>query len=197
MSNLSALSRDSTYPHSLLPQAAADIPSKIGRGPQVRKGDDKSLIVCWSIMASLTAKRPTALISFAVPGRPIGPWSRRTGAPEASATGRDQTPMLTRLLTGRAATHRDEPIRGGTTLGHPPCLKSWKNPKKHRPIHSVCNLGAGCVRWSDRNQAGGHLFDAFIAEYLPYKGIGTRANARHLRILGFWEARCLSPILTG
>jgi hypothetical protein len=33
-----------------------------------------------------------ACISLAVPGRPIGPWSRRTGAPEASATGRDRNP---------------------------------------------------------------------------------------------------------
>jgi len=31
-----------------------------------------------------------AWIGLAVPGRPIGPWSRRTGAPEASATGRDR-----------------------------------------------------------------------------------------------------------
>src|SRR4029450_9892747 len=30
-------------------------------------------------------------IGLAVPGRPIGPWSRRTGAPEASATGRDRS----------------------------------------------------------------------------------------------------------
>src|SRR5215207_10463875 len=29
-----------------------------------------------------------ACIGLAVPGRPIGPWSRRTGAPEASATRR-------------------------------------------------------------------------------------------------------------
>jgi hypothetical protein len=29
-----------------------------------------------------------------VPGRPIGPWSRRTGAPEASATGRDRSPRV-------------------------------------------------------------------------------------------------------
>jgi hypothetical protein len=55
---------------------------------------------------------------------------------------------------------------------------------------------------SRRQRRGGHrgtglTFDAFIAEYLPYKGVGTRAIARHLRILGFWEARCLSPILTG
>jgi hypothetical protein len=29
-----------------------------------------------------------------VPGRPIGPWSRRTGAPQASATGRDRSPPV-------------------------------------------------------------------------------------------------------
>jgi hypothetical protein len=40
-----------------------------------------------------------ACIGLAVPGRPIGPWSPRTGAPEASATGRDRTPMFTKLLT--------------------------------------------------------------------------------------------------
>jgi hypothetical protein len=32
-----------------------------------------------------------ALIGLAVPGRPIGPWSRRTGAPEASATRWDRS----------------------------------------------------------------------------------------------------------
>jgi hypothetical protein len=32
-----------------------------------------------------------ARIGLAVPGRPIGPWSPRTGAPEASATGRDRS----------------------------------------------------------------------------------------------------------
>jgi hypothetical protein len=31
-------------------------------------------------------------IGLAVPGRPIGPWSPRTGAPESSATGRDRNP---------------------------------------------------------------------------------------------------------
>jgi hypothetical protein len=33
-----------------------------------------------------------ACIGLAVPGRPIGPWSRRTGAPQASATRRDRPP---------------------------------------------------------------------------------------------------------
>jgi hypothetical protein len=51
--------------------------------------------------------------------------------------------MLTRLLTGRAATPRDEPIQAGTTLAHPPCLKAWQNPGEHRPLHRVGNLGPG------------------------------------------------------
>jgi hypothetical protein len=64
-----------------------------------------------------------ACIGLAVPGRPIGPWSRRTGAPEASATGRDRTPMLKRLLTGRVATRRDERIQDGTARRHLSSLK--------------------------------------------------------------------------
>jgi hypothetical protein len=46
-----------------------------------------------------------------VPGRPIGPWSRRTGAPEASATNRD------RALNAHAVAHktiRQLAGRGGT-----------------------------------------------------------------------------------
>jgi hypothetical protein len=35
-----------------------------------------------------------ACIGLAVPGRPIGPWSRRTGAPKASATRRDRSPPV-------------------------------------------------------------------------------------------------------
>jgi hypothetical protein len=44
-------------------------------------------------LGGLVTGRPDAGvdIDLAVPGRPIGPWSRRTGAPEASATGRDRT----------------------------------------------------------------------------------------------------------
>ena len=65
-------------------------------------------------LAAMDTWRPhaTVRIGLAVPGRPIGPWSRRTGAPKASATGRDRPPMLTRLLTGRAATPRDERVQG-------------------------------------------------------------------------------------
>jgi hypothetical protein len=43
-------------------------------------------------VAAMDTWRPHATISIgiAVPGRPIGPWSRRTGALEASATRRDR-----------------------------------------------------------------------------------------------------------
>ena len=59
--------------------------------------------------------------------RPAG---RSLVAEDRSAAGvRDQTgpepPMLTRLLTGRAATPRDERIQGGTTLRRPPSSKAW------------------------------------------------------------------------
>jgi hypothetical protein len=43
------------------------------------------------VQASSSIGHLLAAIDLAVPGRPIGPWSRRTGAPEASATGRDRT----------------------------------------------------------------------------------------------------------
>ena len=48
-----------------------------------------------------------ARIDLAVPGRPIGPWSRRTGAPQASATGR-----------GRAGA---QPGRGLPASDRPTC----------------------------------------------------------------------------
>jgi hypothetical protein len=38
------------------------------------------------------AAHASVRIRLAAPGRPIGPWSRRTQAPEASATGRDANP---------------------------------------------------------------------------------------------------------
>jgi hypothetical protein len=44
-------------------------------------------------LAAMDTWRPhaTVRIGLAVPGRAICPWSRRTGAPQASATGRDRT----------------------------------------------------------------------------------------------------------
>jgi hypothetical protein len=46
-----------------------------------------------------------------VPGRPIGPCSRRTGAPEASATGRDRKDAAapTSRLANDAVVIEDEP----------------------------------------------------------------------------------------
>ena len=50
-----------------------------------------------------------ALIGVAVPGRPIGPWSRRTGAPEASATGWDRATLLRARLGPRLVHTPSEP----------------------------------------------------------------------------------------
>jgi hypothetical protein len=83
------------------------------------------------------------VIGLAVPDRPIGPWPRRTGAPQASATRRDRNPMLTRLLTGRATTPRDERVQDGTTLRHPPSSTAWWSPGAHQEAHRVRNLGPG------------------------------------------------------
>jgi hypothetical protein len=47
-----------------------------------------------------------ACIGLAVPGRPIGPWSRRTGAPEASATDGTGTSDAHGIAHG---TRRDSP----------------------------------------------------------------------------------------
>jgi hypothetical protein len=47
-----------------------------------------------------------AYIGLAVPGRPIGPWSRRTGAPQASATRRDRDPDAQEVAHG---TRHDTP----------------------------------------------------------------------------------------
>jgi len=58
------------------------------------------------------------------------PADRSLVAEDRSAAGvRHQTgpepPMLTRLLTGRATTPRDERVQNGTTLRRPPSLKAW------------------------------------------------------------------------
>src|SRR5215211_5040030 len=83
-------------------------------------------------------------IGLAVPGRP----SRSLVAEDRSAAGvRDRTgpepPMLTRLLTGRATTPRDERVQDGTTLRRPPSVKAWQRPREHRQAHRLRNLGPG------------------------------------------------------
>ena len=58
------------------------------------------------------------------------PADRSLAAEDRSAGGvRDRTepkpPMLTRLLTGRAATPRGERVQDGTTQRHPPSSEAW------------------------------------------------------------------------
>jgi hypothetical protein len=69
----------------------------------------RAAILCTSL--NMTRVVLLAVIGLAVPGRPIGPWSRRTGAPEASATRRDRNPSpltaCSRDLATPAATARD------------------------------------------------------------------------------------------
>ena len=65
-----------------------------------------------------------ALIGLALPGR-SGPWSRRTGAPMAFATGRDRNPDAHEIAHGRAATPRDGRVQDGTTPRHPPSSTAW------------------------------------------------------------------------
>jgi hypothetical protein len=61
-----------------------------------------------------------ACIGLAVPGRPIGPWSRRVGAPEASATRRDRKPS--RSVLGPQPT--GEPRTTAGRSGHRPLVRS-------------------------------------------------------------------------
>jgi len=46
---------------------------------------------------AVSCKGIKALIGLAVPGPPIGPWSRKTGAPGASATGWDRKTLPRRV----------------------------------------------------------------------------------------------------
>jgi uncharacterized protein len=67
-----------------------------------------------------------AVIGLAVPGRPIGPWSRRTGAPEASATRRDRNPRCSRSCSRDAPRHPGmSGYRGGTMRWRPRSSTAW------------------------------------------------------------------------
>jgi hypothetical protein len=57
-------------------------------------------LVSWSRFAS----------DLPCPAGCSGPWSRRTGAPQASTTGGTGTPMLTKLLPGPDATYRNRAV---------------------------------------------------------------------------------------
>jgi hypothetical protein len=88
----------------------------------------------------------THLIPFAAGHEVIRQGRRDLVGEDRSAGGvRDRTgpepPMLTRLLTGRATTPRDERVQDGTTLWRPPSVKAWwYRPREDRPAHCVGNL---------------------------------------------------------
>jgi hypothetical protein len=93
--------------------------------------------LAWAVPGSqVTDKNPAvrldAWIGLAVTGQPIGLWSLRTGAPEASATGRNRNPepahgLLTRPST-RAGTARDS-YRWGR--GEGPSREACTEPDEH------------------------------------------------------------------
>jgi hypothetical protein len=60
---------------------------------------------------------------LAVPGRPIGPWSRRTRAPEASATRRDRSPSGTRWVHAEPAGKGLQRARAVTTGAKEPQVR--------------------------------------------------------------------------
>jgi hypothetical protein len=66
----------------------------------------------------------TVRTGLVVPGRPIGPWSRRTGAPEASATGRDRINHGATSGPRTTGLQRTTPVNTGSpsaeVTGHTP-----------------------------------------------------------------------------
>jgi hypothetical protein len=67
-------------------------------------------MLVWTTSGPYVADKEPAVplnagIGLAVPGRPIGPWSRRTGAPEASATRRDRSPRCSRDCSRDGTRH--------------------------------------------------------------------------------------------
>jgi hypothetical protein len=74
-----------------------------------------------------------ARFGLAVPGRPIGPWSRRTGAPGASATGRDRPlgPCWVRGAPGPQGHERSPTVTSGEEkqqVGRPPAQAARTTP---------------------------------------------------------------------
>jgi hypothetical protein len=85
-------------------------------------------------------RRAEIVPSPAVPGRPIGPWSWRTGAPEASATGQDRNPP-----TLRTACSRDRPTLPRTARDS--YLWGAAKAPVDRPVRSqMNNLGTALKR---------------------------------------------------
>jgi hypothetical protein len=87
---------------------------------------------------------PRGNIGLAGHGRPIGAWSRRIGAPKASATGRDRNPQCSQGCSRDGPWHpRDERVQDGTTLRHPPSSKGMVEARRALARHRVGNLGSG------------------------------------------------------
>jgi hypothetical protein len=91
-----------------------------------------------------------AVIGFAVPGRPIGLCSRRTGAPMASATGRDRSPRsalgpLRTGITGARMVTSGHQRRSGTS-GRP-AFKSGSSRNASGPDQIVAPKVAGWSRF--------------------------------------------------
>jgi hypothetical protein len=91
-------------------------------------------------------------IDLAVPGRPIGPWSRRTGAPEASATRQDAEPERGAWSTfgpHAIGTERFATVSSGASLRRSP-MRSWGNRLGRRTLIKDEVPGSG------RPPPGGH-----------------------------------------
>jgi hypothetical protein len=74
-----------------------------------------------------------AMIGLAVPGRPIAPWSRRTGAPQTSATGRNRPlgPCWVRGAPGPQGHERSPTVTSGEEkqqVGRPPAQAARTTP---------------------------------------------------------------------
>jgi hypothetical protein len=92
--------------------------------------------------------------------------------------------MLTRLLTGRAATPRDEREQGGTTLRRPPSSTAWWSPRAHQQAHRVRHLGSGV-----------QLPPALRA--LAHEVVVTEDGPHPLGALGAAAATCERLVLAG
>jgi hypothetical protein len=87
-----------------------------------------------------------ARIGLAVPGRPMGPWSRRTGAPKPSATGRDRKTLAaprSRLANDAVVTEDGpqpfsywEPTALRRALSSSPAVPLACHSQQSRPVPS-------------------------------------------------------------
>jgi hypothetical protein len=86
-----------------------------------------------------------ALIGLAVPGRPIGSWLRRTGAPEGSAPEPDRTPSGPRWVRVATVAHGHQ--RSPTVASGPEGLQV-----ADRPVYAAGMTQVGDSDWSRRSE---------------------------------------------